>query len=313
MGDDRIANGELGRLALYRRCVERIQHEWPGFQERRDKRVIPHPLLGDAAEKVAESILEDLFTTVLDWPLSSFNPQVEHADIVLTDLAIKRIIVEVKRPGALSWNRRAVEQALEQATRYASDQKVKCVAVSDGAMLYAADLNDGGMQDRIFVSLASNEAPLELWWISSCGIYRPVEERTAGVLRFPREEPIAAQSPAPNEAIESLMHPRYKLPARCFAFVPDFSNPRTWKLPYLLLDGTVDAKRLPKAIQAILSNYRGAKVGGIPEEAIPAVLQRLAQAAMQAGHMPPLASNPAPVYRQLAEALEQLGVNLEGY
>jgi hypothetical protein len=69
----------------------------------------------------------------------------------------------------------------------------------------------------------------------------------------------------------------------------------------------VDAKRLPKAIQAILSNFRGVKVSGIPEDAIPAVLQRLARAARQAGHMPPEACNPAPIYRQLADTLEQFG------
>jgi hypothetical protein len=83
-------------------------------------------------------------------------------------------------------------------------------------------------------------------------------------------------------------------------------------LPYLLADGTVDAKRLPKAVQSILSNYRGVKVSGIPEEAIPAVLTRLARAARQMGHMPPEAPNPAPIYRQLAEALEQLGVAIDG-
>ncbi len=61
-------------------------------------------------------------------------------------------------------------------------------------------------------------------------------------------------------------------------------------------------------MQAILSNYRGAKVSGIPEGAIPTVLARLARAVRQAGHMPPEACSPAPIYRQLAEALEQLGV-----
>jgi hypothetical protein len=59
-----------------------------------------------------------------------------------------------------------------------------------------------------------------------------------------------------------------------------------------------------------LSSYRGAKVSGIPEEAVPAVLARLARPARQDGHMPPEACNPAPIYRQLAEALEQLGQEL---
>ncbi len=71
--------------------------------------------------------------------MSDFNNQVDRADIVLTDHGIKRLIVEVKRPGSLAWNRRAVEGALDQAARYASEQKVRSVAISDGVMLYAAD------------------------------------------------------------------------------------------------------------------------------------------------------------------------------
>ncbi len=37
----------------------------------------------------------------------------------------------------------------------------------------------------------------------------------------------------------------------------------------------------------------------------------LAGAATRAGHLPPVASNPAPVYRQLADALEQLKITPE--
>lgn len=83
--------------------------------------------------------------------------------------------------------------------------------------------------------------------------------------------------------------------------------PHTWKLPYLLADGTIDHKRLPKAVQAILSNYRGAKVGGIPEADVPDVLVPLARAASSVGKMPGQTGDPAAVYMQLAEALEQVG------
>lgn len=58
---------------------------------------------GTAAEKVAENILEDLFTMALDWHLSEVNNQVGYADLVLTRLGVKHLIVEVKRPGALAW------------------------------------------------------------------------------------------------------------------------------------------------------------------------------------------------------------------
>ncbi len=52
----------------------------------------------------------------------------------------------------------------------------------------------------------------------------------------------------------------------------DATQPRTWKLPYRLADESVDLARLPKAIQAILSNYQGTTVGGIPDAAMPQVL-----------------------------------------
>lgn len=260
-------------------------------------------------EKVTESILEDLFTGVLDWPLPGFNPQVERADIALSNLGIRWLIVEAKRPGALAWRRRAVDQALDQGVGYAAAQQVRCVAVSDGVMLYAADLADGGRRDRVFVSLTHSEAPVDLWWLSVQGIYRPRSFTEEAALRLLPDEPlVVASEPEELQLDQVVLHPKYKLPAHCFAYVSDPSNPRTWKLPYLCLDGTVDGKRLPKAIQCILTNYRGARVSGLPEMAIPAILQRLARAALQAGHLPPAVANPAPVYLQLVEALKQLGI-----
>jgi hypothetical protein len=42
------------------------------------------------------------------------------------------------------------------------------------------------------------------------------------------------------------------------------------------------------------------------------VLARLADAAARSGHLSPIASNPAPVYRQLSDALKQLDITPEG-
>lgn len=302
----------LEKLASYRACIEGIACAWPGFLQKREQRLQQRHRFDEASEKVAENILEDLFTTVLDWPLSDFNNQVDRADIVLTDHGIKRLIVEVKRPGSLAWNRRAVEGALDQAMRYASEQKVRSVAISDGLMLYAADLVPGGVRDRVFVALDRIEPPTDLWWLSVQGIWRERPTTEEAELRLLPETPLETVlgSERPQES-QGLLHPKYNLPARCFGYVGDYGDPKTWKLPYLQADGTVDAKRLPKAVQAILSNYRGAKVSGIPEVAIPAVLAKLARAAHRAGHMPPKASSPAPIYRQLAEALEQLRIICE--
>jgi hypothetical protein len=72
----------------------------------------------------------------------------------------------------------------------------------------------------------------------------------------------------------------------------------------MLEDGSIDVKRLPKAVQAILSNYRGANVS-VPEKAIPDVLRRLAAAAEQLGRMPHQGET-AEVYEMLAQALKQV-------
>jgi hypothetical protein len=293
-------------LASYRRCCDAIRCNWPAFLQKRASRLKEQERFGTAAEKVAENILEDLFTGVLDWSVSDVNHQVEHADLLLTRLGIKYLVIEAKRPGALAWNRRAVEAALGQVVRYADEQRVRCVSVSDGFMLYAADIKHGGLQDRVFASLETAEPQETLWWLSVHGIYRPREDVQDAALRLLPEIALEESVDAAS-GDEALLHPKYGIPAHCFGYVGDASNPRTWKLPYCLADGRIDTKRLPKAIQAILSNYRGTKVSGIPEKAVPDVLVRLARAAKQLGKMPDRQGEAVSAYEQLAGVLEQLG------
>ncbi|MGH6818262.1 MAG: hypothetical protein ACREC1_05760 [Methylovirgula sp.] len=137
------------------------------------------------------------------------------------------------------------------------------------------------------------------------GIYRTCEAPAI-------YKPIVVDSSTPTNVAPTdvLLHPKYKLSAQCFAYVGNANKPATWKLPFLREDGGIDEKRLPKAIQAILSNYRGAQVHGIPEADISAVLLRLARAAAKDGRMPPGAIAAAPVYQQLAMVMQQLGLNV---
>ncbi|MCL5262867.1 MAG: type I restriction enzyme HsdR N-terminal domain-containing protein [Acidobacteria bacterium] len=297
---------ECSQLTSYRNCTQRIRTEWGHFKCKREERLAQERRYGEASEKVAENILEDLFTSVLDWPLGNFNHQIQYADIVLTDLGIKKLIVEAKRPGALRWNRGAVDRALEQAERYAREQKVQVIAVSDGQMLYAANLVDGGREDRVYVALDAGEPPLDLWWLSMQGIWREAPYKSMSLLPPEPKIPVGDGLTTTGTGNGSLLHPKYHLPARCFAYVRDPEKTSTWKLPYLLADGAIDTKRLPKAVQCILSNYRGAKVQGIPETAIPVVLKKLAEAAECAGHLPPRSQSPMDVYRLLQDALNQL-------
>jgi hypothetical protein len=99
-------------LATQRRCLDRIHQSWPSFLARRRERLAHQDRHGAASEKVAENILEDLFTLVLDWEVADLNNQVHYTNLLLSRLGIKYLIIEVKRPGALVWNRRAVDAAL---------------------------------------------------------------------------------------------------------------------------------------------------------------------------------------------------------
>jgi hypothetical protein len=231
---------------------------------------------------------------------------------VLTRLDVKYLLIEVKRPGSLAWNRKAVEAALNQAWAYADKQKIKQIAISDGLMLYAADVEHGALRDRVFAELQSEKPQEDLWWLSVHGIYRErAEVGDAGLRLLPETEVL--EPAATTYADGALLHPKYGLPASCFAFVGHAADPSTWKLPYLTADGGVDAKRLPKAIAAILSNYRGTKVSGIPDRDIPDVLSHLAEAATRVGKMPGQSGETAAVYQQLAEALDQLRGRSEGH
>ena len=249
--------------------------------------------------------MQDLCTDVLDWAIGDLNNQVERADLLLSRLSVKHLLIEVKRPGALAWNRRAVDAALAQAHGYADEQRVPCIAVTDGAMIYATDIVNGGRRARVFASLDAAEAPIALWWLSVQGIWRQCPDVSSARLPEASDSVPLATTEFDQTPDSRLLHPTYKVPCECFAYVGDASNPATWKLPYRRGDGSVDIARLPKAIQAILSNYRGATVHAIPETAVPDVLVRLAEAAASLGRLPQQCSTTAPIYVQLTTALEQ--------
>jgi len=291
------------QLASYRHCIAQIENAWPLFAARRRQR-LRQGLFDAPVEKVAENIVEDLLTTVLDWSLEDVNLQIDRADVVLSDNGYKRLVLEVKRPGSLIWHRRAIQAALDQAMGYASAQNVGAVAVSDGDMLYAADVVAGGVvSDRVLVALDTSTPPAELWWVFVHGIYRPCPAVSSD-LAWPAAGGAIAVQPA---HADGLRDHKYHLPAHCFAYVGDPGNVHTWKLPYLLETGSPDARRLPKAIQSLFSNYRGAQVKAIQREAVPDVLVRLAIAAATLRKLPCQCADPSPAYAQAHDALQQFG------
>ncbi len=125
-----------------------------------------------------------------------------------------------------------------------------------------------------------------------------------GIYRMP---PAKVTVPNRDLADDGVLHPKYGLPARCFAHVGDPARPGTWKLPYLLADGSVDAKRLPKAIGAVIRDYRMQQVKGLSDEETGRVLVTLAGAAVRTGRMPHQDPTPAEVYIALLDHLRQIG------
>jgi hypothetical protein len=286
LGRRRVAPGDLARQ---QRCAEQIRARWPAFLQARQAHLRSHSVGQAPAEKVAENILCDLFTQVLDWTTDQVRLQENLIDLTLTRLGVKYLIVEAKRPGSLD-GPGSVGRAVKQAHGYAEKHKVNKIAVSDGCVLEAYDLADAQLVLRVRAHLSDPEPPECLWWLSTRGIYRTPETTSAAPPGLPCDE--------------TLLHPKYHLPARCFAYVGDQQRPPTWKLPYLEADGTVDSRRLPKAIQSVLQDYRGEQVR-LPEQAVPGVLARLASAAARQGRMPEQDPTPAPIYLALRDSLRQ--------
>jgi hypothetical protein len=288
-------------LASFRTWSSHAATVWPVFQARRLERLAEGRRYAGAPEKVAENIIEDLLTGVLGWPLADLNHQVARCDILVTQLGIRRLVIETKRPGALS-GQHAVEGAFLQAQGYAETLHVDSVGVSDGARLLAADIIPGGRSVRAEADLSVPEPDANLFWLSPDGVYRRPVPLPHPVVWTP---PTADEPSAPS-AVSAQLHPKYHLPVTCFAYVGSVTEPHTWRLPYLDAEGGIDHSRLPKAIQALLTDYRGTRIRGLPEEAVPLILRRLAAAARRAGKMPPECLDPAPVYVQLSHVLLQL-------
>ena len=287
----------------YIKFQERINNNWPLFLSKRNDFLVQKERYGNASEKVTENILHILFTEVLDWNVRDINYQIEFADIEITKLGIKRIIIEAKRPGRISWNEFQIEKHINQALGYASKQKVSTIAISDGSKLYVLNVEGGSTTPRIFISLDDNIPHPDLYYVSVNGI----DKKKNIDIRFKDNKKENLIKDTEKEINNELLNTQYKLPARCFAYIGDPNKPSTWKLPYLLEDGSVNVKRLPGAVGCVVTNFRGLQVKTIPEKDIPNILLKLAKAAKSAGKLDPKNPKMADCYRQLYNAVVQLG------
>lgn len=296
-------------LAMQRRCLERVKNHWAEFRKRRSAH-IGEQGIGKTVEVVARNIVQDLLTIPLDWTLNDLKFEVPcktgRADIVVTSLGIPQLIIETKAPREFWWNRSHVDEALWQARRYGDELHVTQLAVSDGYLLYAVDVSNGEFCGRALVALEDPEPPKDLWWLSAMGIVKLRPDAPAPMPDF--AVPTTAQPAEDSEDTSpSLLHPKYRRPAQCFAYVGNAADPKTWKLPYLYPNGAIDVARLPKAIQAMLTDYRGLRVKGIPEHSVPGVLVKLGRAVATLGKLPQQHPQTADAYQQLGSALVKCG------
>lgn len=297
MGDENFRS-----LSSYKKVIDRLHQNWEPFLESRTNLLEPLKYQS-VPEKVSEEIIRNLLTQVLDWEEADLQWQMHYADLVLTRNRNKYLVAELKRPSSLKRSLNSNQEALNQVRGYADQQKISSIAICDGSVVYAADITGGGLSHRVFVDLSSRKPPETLWWLSVHGIYRKAQ--------FVNEIPVDEEGSHNSISIDRppfsphLLHPKYKIPAGCFAYVGDANKTSTWKLPYRTEKLEIDSKRLPKAIQSLLTNYRGSGVNGIPASDVPDVLVRLAKAARSLGKITQDGTATAEVYGQLFQFLKQ--------
>jgi hypothetical protein len=287
----------------YIKFIDNLHSNWPLFVAKRKDLLIQKERFGSVPEKISENILHALFTEVLDWDIKDVNYQVGYADMEITKLGIKRIVIEAKRPGGISWTESHIAKHIEQALRYAFTQKVNTIAISDGNKLYVLNVDGGSITPRIFIHLDAEEPHEDLYYISVNG----VDKNKNINIDFKDNKKENLIKDLEQEINDELLNPQYKLPSWCFAYVGDPNKSTTWKLPYLLLDGSVNIKRLPSAVCCVVTNHRGVQVKGIPEKDIPNVILKLAKAAKSVGKLDPENPKMANCYRQLYNAIVQFG------
>ena len=290
--------------AKYKKFIERINSNWANFTEKRNSLLIQQERFGKVPEKITENIIFHLFTEVLDWNIKDINYQIDYADIEITKLGIKRILIETKRPGGIIWDQFKIEKHINQALRYAYAQKVSVIGISDGEKLYILNVKGGLIEPRIFISLDTETPNEDLYYISVNGIDK--KKNIDIDLKNNQKESLIKDT---EKVINNeLLNTQYNLPARCFAYIGNPNKPTTWKLPYLLEDGSVNIKRLPGAVQCVVTNFRGLQVKTIPEKDIPSVLLKLGKAAKSVGKLDPENPKMANCYKQLYNAVVQLNI-----
>lgn len=281
--------------ATCQKDLDRAKTAWTTFQISRIEMLTQISDEEGCYEKVTENILSELLTSVLGWSKTEVKYQQNRCDIILSDSTINRFLIEAKRPNAFT-SQANLNAAKDQALRYGKELQIPTIAISDGVWIKAWDITDKGLIERVDSLLDTSNFPEELWLLTKHGIYRKKKSETI-------------ESLSCHLTNDNLLHPKHKLPARCFAYVKCPNTPSTWALPYKLINGSIDLKRLPKAIQCIVSNYRGQKVGKIPLSAIPTTLKTLEAAAISLRLMPHQNPQTANVYQGLAMALAQFNKN----
>lgn len=297
-------------LTAHHRFQKHLHSAWPGFLARRAERLRGLES-GHEGEAVTKHIIEDLFTHVLGFSQADLVQQspgpssTPRPCLIITRLGLNSMVLQALPPHTLSGFGASVRAVLSQSHRCVSAQVILALGVCDGFLLYAEEQAHGGRRPRVFVTLDSPTPPPDLFWLSTDGVWRRRDDLPQGW------DPLASHihhrpfDPEP----EILLDPTHHLPFTCFAYVGDASKPRTWHLPYLHANGSIDNAGLLRAIQAVVSGShdQGLSSSLVPPASVPVVLLRLAHAA-NASHQWPLHAASAPAYRLLDQALRQFSL-----
>jgi hypothetical protein len=274
-----------------------IEETWPKFREFRAG-TYQHVSHGRRlSEQDVASVFESLLTGPLGYSAAQIRRQSDFIDYELLARDLKLAVVETKGWEAFR-TVGALDDALEQAAKYAARNQVKHFFAFDGEVIALA-IQEGDII-KVFSELKvdCDSAPEDLFFFTEYGLSK-VPDKPLRSFQF-------QPSSLPDEYKK---HHGVALPRKCFAYVGDPRDKATWRLPYRNSDLSVDTSRIDKAVNYLLSpgGYRGVTVtdGSIPEGASIDVAKTLARAYKEIGRWNDAKCKPV---ERLRQYLQQKGV-----
>lgn len=226
-------------------------------------------------------MLERLLSDVLGYEPDQIDREPDHADFLLLYRGVKLMVIETK-----DWDvfhkQEALDAALLQACTYAKRHRVQYIAAFDGVRLVLGERAGNEIRLKIELCIDEDEPHENLFFFSHYGLSKLPKDVMRALPISPNE--VAAVD---MNLSEYKTHHGVKLHYSCFAYIGDLRAKSTWKMPYRNEDGSVDTRRIDKAVNYLFSpgGYRGAtaRESSVPQAAQPEVARKLAIAYQEIG------------------------------